>query len=155
MRKVKINKGGFTFIEAIIVMALFLVLAGAGLGAYFNYYTQSLASMDINNTLTLIKQTRFKALKNPTTSDYGIHLDSVMKTITSFKDIYNLTNQNNIVLKLEQLNITDLNLNPDIGITNEILFKKQTGKTVNTGSFTIENGSIIYTFNINEQGVIN
>lgn len=155
MRKVKINKDGFTFIEAIIVMALFIVLSGAGLGAYFRYYSQSLASMDINSTMTLIKQTRFKALKNPTNSNYGIHLNSVMKTVTSFKDTYNVTNQNNVVLKLEQLNITDLNLNPVIGTTNEILFEKQTGKTINTGGFTIEGNSISYTFNINEQGVIN
>jgi len=146
---------GFTFIEVIIVMGLFFVLAGVGLGAYFRYYAQSLASMDVNNAITLVKQTRFKALKNPTNSNYGIHLDPTTKTITSFRDIYNVTNNENLVLELEQLNITDLSLNPVIGTTNEILFEKQTGKTQNTGSFTIGNEEISYIFNINQQGVIN
>jgi Tfp pilus assembly major pilin PilA len=146
---------GFTFIEIIIVIGLFFVLSGIGLGAYFSYYSQSLASMDVNNAITLIKQTRFKALKNPTNSDYGIHLDPITKTITSFRDTYSVMDNKNIVLQLEKLNVIDLSLNPVIGATDEILFEKQTGKTQNTGSFTIGNNEINYIFNINRQGVIN
>lgn len=146
---------GFSFTEVMITIALFLLLAGIGVGAYFKYYTFALANSDIENTLTLIKQARFHALKNPYNSNYGVHLDNATQNVTIFRDTYTPGASENIVLELEQLRITDLSLNPNIGVTNEILFEKQTGKTQNAGNFTIENNIYTYTFTINSQGVVN
>ncbi len=114
-----------------------------------------MAGADVNKALTFIKQARFRALKNPDSSDYGVHLDVPCKCLITFKNSYNPADPQNIKLELKQLSITDLNLNPNIGVTNDIIFKKQTGKTVNTGSFTIENSVYNYTFTINSQGVVN
>ena len=154
--KNKVNeKKAFSFIEVIITMSLFLLLAGIGIGAYFQYYSFSLIKTDVNNTVNLIQQTRFKALKNSTISNYGIHLDPITKIFTGFKDTYNPLDSENEVLELEQLSIIDLSLSPEIGITNEVLFEAQTGKTINSGSFTIGNDDFSYTININLQGVVN
>jgi len=147
-------KKGFTFIEIILTMSLFLILAGVGVGAYFKYYSFSLIKNDISNAMTVIKQTRFSALKNATGSDYGIHIDSTTRTITGFKNVYNASDSENKVARLEQLNITELSLNPNIGSTNEIIFQVQTGKTLNYGSFKIGNDTYSYTININPQGVV-
>lgn len=151
----KSQRGGFSFIEVLLTMALFLLLAGVGVGAYFNYYVFALANADVKSTFTLLKQTRFRALKNPDSSDYGVHLDPATRTLTVFRNVYNPVDPENIVLELEQLDITDLSLNPSIGVTDDILFQKLTGKTSNTGTFTISNPTLNYTFSINPQGVIN
>ena len=148
------NQKGFTFVEIIITMSLFLILSGIGMGAYFKYYSFSLIKTDISNIMEIIKNTRFKALKNPTSDNYGIHIDSVTKTITGFHDAYNPLDTTNIDVELEQLEILELNLNPDTGITNEIIFEAQTGKTQNYGSFTIGNNNYSYIININPQGVV-
>lgn len=146
---------GFSFTEVMITIALFLLLAGIGVGAYFKYYTFALANADVENALTLIKQARFHALKNPYASNYGVHLDTATQSLTVFRDTYAPGSPGNVVLELEQLRIADLSLNPNIGVTNEILFENQTGKTGNTGNFTIENEVYNYTFTINSQGVVN
>ncbi len=146
---------GFSFTEVMITISLFLLLAGVGVGAYFKYYTFALANADIDNALTLIKQARFHALKNSHNSDYGVHLDIATQSLTIFRGTYIPVNPENTVLELEQLRITDLSLNPNVGVTNEILFEKQTGKTQNAGNFTIENDIYNYTFTINSQGVVN
>lgn len=148
------NNKGFSFTEVMITLSLFILLAGVGVGAYFKYYRQSLINMDINNALTHIKQSRFRALKNPDSSNYGVHLDAACKCLITYKNTYNPADPENITLKLERLNITDLNLAPNIGVTNDIMFEKQTGKTQNIGSFTIGNDIYSYTFNINFQGVV-
>ncbi|MBU0727780.1 hypothetical protein KKA95_03785 [Patescibacteria group bacterium] len=145
----------FSFIEVIITISLFLLLAGVGVGAYFQYYSFSLVKADVNNVLTLIGQTRFKALKNPTSEDYGIHIDVPTRTITGFRKTYSPFDTENTVVQLEQLNITDLSLNPSIGVTDEIIFQTQTGKTDNYGNFTIGDANYSYTININAQGVVN
>ena len=146
---------GFSFTEVMITIALFLLLAGVGVGAYFKYYTFALANADVKNSLTLIKQARFHALKNPYSSDYGIHLDTATQSLIIFRDTYTPADPENMVLELEQLRIADLGLNPNVGATHEIIFEKQTGKTENTGNFTIENEVYTYTFTINSQGVVN
>lgn len=153
-KALRITKG-FTFIEMMITVALFFLLAGVGVGAYFKYYVFSMASTDVSKTMTLIKQARFRALKNPDNSNYGVHLDATSHHLTVFENSYNPADPQNIKLDLEQLQITDLNLNPNPGVTNDIIFEKQTGKTQNTGSFTIENDVYSYTFTINSQGIVN
>jgi prepilin-type N-terminal cleavage/methylation domain-containing protein len=148
------TKTGFTLIEIMITMALFILLAGIGVGAYFSYYSSSLIKNDINNVNTLIRENRFRALKNPTGDDYGIHINSAERKIIGFRDTYNPVSNENIEVELEQLDISDLSLNPEIGVTNEILFEAQTGKTQNYGSFTISENNFSYTININSQGVV-
>jgi prepilin-type N-terminal cleavage/methylation domain-containing protein len=146
---------GFTFIEIMLTMSLFLILAGIGVGAYFKYYSFSLIKNDVSNAMTLIKQTRFSALKNATGSDYGIHIDTMGRMLTGFKgDVYNPSDSENKTVKFDQLNILTLDLNPNIGSTNEIVFQAQTGKTLNYGSFIIGNDVYSYTININPQGVV-
>jgi prepilin-type N-terminal cleavage/methylation domain-containing protein len=148
------GKKGFTLVEVIITVSLFVLMAGMGVGAYFQYYLLSLMNADINNTVTLMRETRFKALKNPSSDDYGIHIDPSTKTITGFQNVYNPANTGNTDLKLGQLDVLDLNLSPDIGETNEILFETQTGKTENYGDFTIGEENFSYTITINREGVI-
>ena len=149
------NEKGFTFIEIILTMSLFLIVAGVGVGAYFKYYSFSLIKNDVSNVMTLIKQTRFSALKNATGSDYGVHIDVPGKTITGFKGAeYHPLDSENKTVRLEQLDILEFSLNPDIGTTNEIIFQAQTGKTLNYGDFTIGNDTYSYTININPQGVV-
>ena len=145
----------FSLAEIIITLSLFFLLAGTGIGVYFNYYKSSMVRGDVDNVMTLMKNYRFRALKNPTNSDYGVHIDQGLNAFVGFREAYVPNSIDNQVVKLNDLRIEDLNLSPDIGYTNQILFRNKTGKTDNTGSFVIGNDSYHYTFNINSQGVIN
>ena len=148
------NIKGFTFTEVIISLSLFLVLAGVGVGAYFRYYGFALADMDIHSTTILLNQARFLAQKNPTSSDYGIHFDPVTNSITQFRGSYSPVAADNQVLRLGALRLADVSLNPNPGVTMDIIFQKQVGKTVNWGTFTLSNDDYTFTYSINPQGVI-
>lgn len=140
--------------EIMITISIFILLAGVGVGSYYKYYKNAFINTDVDNVLTLMKNTRFKALKNATFSNYGIYLDQSANSIISFKESFVLGNTENIILRLDQLHILNLNLNPIVGTTNTILFEKQTGKTANIGSFSVGNDTFSYTININSQGVV-
>jgi prepilin-type N-terminal cleavage/methylation domain-containing protein len=147
-------KKGFTMIEMIIAVSLFLLVAGIGMGAYFRYYDFSLINADINNVITQVKYARAESLKNATNDDYGIRIDVTARTLTIFRDTYDPSDTANKTLRLEKLGIKTLNLNPVPGVTSQILFENRTGKTANYGTFTIGNDNIAYAIAINPQGAI-
>ena len=148
------NTGGFSFVEVMITLALFLLLAGVGMGAYFQYYSFSLKNHDVNESINLLQKARFKALKNATSTDYGVHIDTGMNMITGFEPPYNPNDPQNVTVELKELTIMDLNIQPSIGVTEDIIFEATTGKTMNTGTFTLGTNDYSYTFTINAQGVI-
>ena len=118
----KSRSAGFSFTEVMLTMALFILLAGVGVGAYFRYYTFSMASADINKSLTFIKQARFRALKNPDSSDYGIHLDVPCKCLIAFKDSYNPADPQNIAER--SIDLTVLEATED-ALLAEVLFLEE------------------------------
>ena len=137
-----------------ITLTLFFLLASIGLGIFFQYFSFSLINNEVTTTQSLMKNTRFKALKNPDGARYGIHLDTANNLIISFKEPFQMGESSNITIELKQLTIKDLSLLPNIGTTNEILFEATSAKTNNTGSFTIGNADFSYPFTINAQGGI-
>jgi Tfp pilus assembly protein PilE len=149
------SKKGLSLTEIVICIAIFMILAGVGVGAYLNYYLTALHNNEADSVVTLVKETRFRSLKNRDNSNYGIHLDTLNNKITSFQEVYLEENEANTVIQLEKLRITDLLLNPNFGATNQILFEKHTGKTQNDGTFTLGGNnfsSIIIT--VNQQGLV-
>ena len=156
--KLKLNKNpgsgkiGFTFVEVMITFSLFMLLASVGIGAYFRYYHFSLINEDVNKVTKILYDARFRAMKNSAHSDYGVHLETASGEITIFRDAYTPGNSENIVTELKQLNFADLNLLPSPGVTNNIVFDNVTGKTQNSGSFTVSKDDFSFTYQINGQG---
>lgn len=147
-----VRKGGFTFTEVMITLALFMVLASVGMGAYFQYYQFSLINNDLGKVTKILHETRFKAMKNPYHSNYGVYINSGVSELVTFRDSYVPENSENEVVKLEQLDVYQLNLMPSPGVTNNIVFENMTGKTQNSGSFTLGKNEFSETFIINPQG---
>lgn len=152
-RKTKGLKG-FTFAEVLITLSLFLILSSLGVGAYFRYYSLSLINRDVSLIRTALHETRFKAMKNPHHSNYGLHLDTVNDAVVTYRDTYVPGAAENIVVNLEQLEISDLDLQPDPGVTSSILFENKTGKTSNDGTFTVSSNNQNFDFGINSQGAL-
>jgi prepilin-type N-terminal cleavage/methylation domain-containing protein len=147
-----IKKGGFTFTEVMITLALFMILASVGMGAYFRYYQFSLINNDLGKVTKVLHDARFKAMKNPYHSNYGVHISSNTRELTTFRDSYVPSNPENQAAKLEQLDVLQLNLLPNPGVTADIIFENMTGKTHNSGSFRLGKGEYSQTFNISPQG---
>jgi len=147
----KCNRG-FSFVEVMLSLALFLILASAGLGTYFRYYTYSLTNQDFNSVRSMLQQTRFKAMKNPDNSNYGLYLSTGTDELITFRNTYVPNDPGNVTFQLERLSITNLSLQPSPGITNQILFETMTGKTQNDGTFTVSNSNFSYDFTVNIQG---
>lgn len=147
------SRGGFTFTEVMITMALFMVMASVGVGAYFQYYEFSLVNNDINQINKTLYETRFRAMKNPSQEPYGVHISSSANQLITFRGSYVPGAPENQVVQLEHLDIVELNLLPTPGATDNIVFDYMTGKTQNSGSFTVEKNDYTYTININPQGV--
>ncbi|QQR83186.1 hypothetical protein IPJ72_05270 [Candidatus Peregrinibacteria bacterium] len=151
---IKSNSKGFSLAEILLTASIFIILASVGVGAYFQYYRASLGNIDINSTLTLLKRARSLALKNATNANYGVHIDPINHQFTIFQNMYTSGGSGNITLDLKYFDILDFELNPQPGITNEIVFENRTARTQNDGTITIGNQNTNFTFNVNTFGVI-
>ena len=146
------DKIGFTFVEIMITFTLFMILASVGMGTYFRYYNFSLVNNDVSKVTKVLHNARFKAMKNPYNSNYGVYFSTTANDLIIFRDSYVPGNQGNEITELEHLNISDLNLLPSPGTTKNIIFENITGKTANAGTFTVSKDEFSFTFSINEQG---
>lgn len=146
------NRAAFTFIEIMLTLSLFMILASLGVGSYFRYYRMSLINNDLGKITKVLHEARFKAMKNPYNSDFGVHISSGTSELTVYRDTYTPSHPENVVTAFGQLYISQLNLLPVIGVTNSILFENMTGKTQNSGSFTVSKDEFSQTFSINVQG---
>lgn len=145
---------GFSLVELLITIALFLMLAGLGMGSYVDYYRSSQANIEIDSILTLVKRTRSRALKNADGASYGVNIDVPTRTITGFKSPYQVNDPQNQSIELNQVQINSVDLQPNPGSSRQILFEPKTGKTQNTGSITLESNGSDYILEINAQGLI-
>ena len=91
-------------------------------------------------------------MKNPYNENYGLYLSTGTAELILFRDTYTPGNSTNIIMQLEQLNISNINLQPSPGATNQVVFENITGKTQNDGTFTVSNNDFSYDFSINPQG---
>lgn len=142
-----------TLIEVIIVTAIIVAFSGLGIASYITFQNSALRASDILDVRSMLHQARFSAVKPADGSDFGIHLDLATNTVELFRNTYEAGN----VLQgreLATLSIATPNLQPSPGITQQVLFQKITGETVNSGSFTLEAEGVSYTFDINAQGKI-
>lgn len=146
------RKKGFTFVEIMITFTLFMILAGVGVGAYFRYYHFSLVNNDVMQINKTLHEARFRAMKNLHNDAYGVHLSPSNDSLIIFRDTYTPGDPENIMVELYQLEITNINLMPNPGVTSDIRFENKSGKTANSGSFTIMKDDFSYTYQINEQG---
>jgi len=146
------DKSAFTFVEIMLTLSIFMVLASLGVGSYFNYYNFSLVNHDVGRVTKVLHEARFRAMKNPYNDNYGVHIGTGTSELTIYRDTYTPGNPENTVTALEQIDISQLNLIPNPGVTNEILFENITGKTQNSGSFTVMKNEFNHTFSINSQG---
>ena len=151
--KKRFKTKGLTFIELILVISLMVIFSGLGLTSYLTFHQSALTSADIRGVKSMLHQARFSAVKPSDGSDFGLYLNTEEQKVELFQGTYEASNvvQERQLLKLT---IGEINLQPNPGVTNQVLFQKITGKTVNEGSFTLESSDLTYTFSINAQGTI-
>lgn len=119
---------GFTLIELMLVMAIFVVLTGIATVNLFSFQHKSQISATLNTFIADMKNQQIKAMAGDTNGDttvdnYGITFDSGNYQYVLFKGTYSVSNANNFVVSVPntiQLTTTSAN--------SQIIFAKGSGE---------------------------
>ena len=135
-RKAKIkNNSGFTLIESLIVLGIFMLIAVIAIPAYRNFQKQA----DLINTteaiINILRLTQSKTLTSEQASQWGVHFSSSEYTLFKGAD-YALRNssfdKNYTVPNLVEIHEISLE-----GSGSDVVFERITGQTNQFGSISL------------------
>lgn len=138
---------GFTLIELIVVIAIFIIFIAVSESAFFNFQSHSNLEIATVNLVESLRHAKANAQQVQGDSKWGVEIFGSQITVFSSSSDYNHRN-----LALDQA--STLTSGVSSGGLSEIVFEKVTGTTLNSGTITLSgnNGSKVIT--INAKGTI-
>lgn len=137
---------GFSLIEMLIVISIFLLLGSLGAGFYSRFLLQSAVADTQNQMVNQLRKAQMYAMMSRSNSNWGVRYGS--NTITLFQGPSYVSRSVAVDEKFT--------VNPNIAISgfSEVVFNKMTGTPSATGSFSVSGNGNVRGFAISSQGVI-
>ena len=79
------NQGGFTLIELIVVVGIFLILSAAAFPVYHNWQASSALDSDSRQVVEILRDAQAKSSAGFNNSAYGVYFDRPRKTLTEYQ----------------------------------------------------------------------
>ena len=135
---VRLAKQGFTLVELLLVVSIFLLIVTFSVIGFKNFAGFQQYNQALNNVEFILNETRLNARSADSDSSHGVKFSA--STITQFVgDTYSAVDPTNVVTSYQLVTFsTDFS-----GGVDEIIFKKLTGLPSATG--TIEVSGVTFT----------
>ena len=135
----KILTKGMTISELLVVLGILVVLVAIVLGAFTSFRKNSSFDNDIKLMMETLREARSQTLSSQNASQYGVHFENTKITLF-VGDVYSVSNSTN---RNFDLSSTDISLAFSLnGGGNDIVFKRLTGGTAQSGTITISSPSL-------------
>lgn len=143
--KYKKMKAGFSVIELVIVVTIFILFAGISQITFFDFQRKSNLEISANNVVEALRYAKSNAQQVQNDTKWGVKINGSNVIVFSGNsyDARNTAFDKEITLN----GILTSGL-------SEIIFQKVTGETINTGTITLTLGSQTKNIVINEKGTI-
>ncbi len=125
---------GFTILEIIISLAIFLILAVIIVFSFSPLRNNQELTNTVQETINLLNSARSKTLSSEGSSQYGVHFESSRIILFKGASFSESSPDNNVVALSSLVEISVINLN---GGGNNLVFQRLTGKTNNYGTITL------------------
>jgi type II secretory pathway pseudopilin PulG len=127
-------RAGFTYLEILLVICILGIITVISITTLVSFNTNQALDKDTQTVVTVLEEARSKTLASTDASQYGVHIGS--NDLTVFKgNTYISTDPNNRVINLNGITTISNITFSDGG--SDIVFKRLTGETVQTGTITI------------------
>ena len=139
------TNSGFSLIEIMMVIAIFVFVASFGLLASMDMYRGYTYRYERNAISSVLQKARGRAIANINQSNYGVHLDSSGYTLFQ-GSVYNPADSHNENFPMgKTITLSGL---------SDVVFQQLGGEPVTPGSITLNDGVSMSTITINSEGGI-
>ena len=125
---------GFTILEIIISLSIFLILAVIVVSSFSSFRNNQELTNAVQKTINLLNLARSKTLSSEGSSQYGVHFESSRIVLFKGASFSESSPDNNAEAFSSLIEISAINLN---GGDNNLVFQRLTGKTGNYGTVTL------------------
>lgn len=155
MERIK-NKihSGFTLVELILVIAIFVIIVGASVPALSSYLARNQIQTQGWELTDTLNRARIQAMTGRGNQDWGVHFDVTQYVLFKGSTYSALDSNNEDHVLPASIVFSAVSLN---GGGNDIIFNLREGDTDEFGSVTIKNNTNgeLKTVEVNEVGRIN
>jgi len=142
MKMINKTKFGFTIIEAMVAIAIGLVILGVIIFSVIGFQNKKTLEKNVSSAKAVLEQARAQAVSSKNDLYYGVHLQSdklVLFSAVATSSAYNPASTDNVALSLDSGSVGLDNINLIDG-GSEILFSKITGSAIggNYGNFRLK-----------------
>lgn len=125
---------GFTFIEFITALSIFVVLAVMSVGVYFAFRPQNVLEADARRVESVLRLARTRTLSSLNSSNFGVYMEAAQVVLFE-GSAYDSGDPGNEIFELASVNeIYDITL---AGGGDEVVFDKLTGTTEQAGTVSL------------------
>ena len=146
MLKDKSDLSGFTLIEILVVVAIFVIVLGFALGVGSEFYRSQVLIAEKDNLVGLLRSARNQAMNNINQSSHGVFIDS-NQYILFEGESYSARHQ-------DFDEAFPLSYGVSIGGANEVVFRALDGQSSASGTITITNSRGTANIELNYEGRI-
>lgn len=144
-------KKGFTLIEILIVISIAAIISSIIMGYFINFKKSESLSLDTDTIVSILRQARSQTLSSKNASQYGVHFSGSNIIIFTGSE-YLENNPDNVEFHLGLIDASFvLNLS---GGSNNVVFERMTGETLNFGTVSILSGDQTKNITIYKTGII-
>ena len=125
---------GFTFIELLTALSIFMVLAVMSVGVYFAFRPQNVLESDARRVESVLRLARTRTLSSLNSSNFGVHMEATQAVLFEGSS-YDSGDPGNKAFALASVNeIYDITL---AGGGDDVVFDKLTGTTQQWGTVAL------------------
>jgi prepilin-type N-terminal cleavage/methylation domain-containing protein len=145
---------GFTLLEILIIVAIFVALAGIGLSAFYNFNRHHALEKDTRAVFSVLEDARSRTLSAKNDSSWGVHFESTKVVLFEGTDYDASDPKNFLILLSSHVEISSIDLTDG---AQSITFQRLTGDADVTGIITlsfINDPSVQKTISIYKTGLV-
>jgi prepilin-type N-terminal cleavage/methylation domain-containing protein len=148
-------KKGFTLLEMMIAIAIFMMIASLVLTAFSNFRARETLNASLEKVLAGFSRARLDSISSRGDSLYGVYILSNEVIYFKGASFPGLNDANNVIFTLPApIEIANISLN---GGGSTVVFQHITGKTTNYGTFSVRvrsDTSISKLITVNQSGAV-
>jgi len=151
-KRSNLDSRGVTFLELVIVVAVLLIIFVSIMGNFQAFQRRTVLSSSAEQAQSYLREAQNRAITRQDDKDWGVRVNSSSLELFDGNAYGSATNIETLAVSAS-VTVTH-SLQPTPGTTQDIVFTRLDGKTVNSGTITLTQGTESFTITISTSGNI-
>ena len=130
---------GFTLLEILLVMGILVIISAMSFSTYTSYRVNVEADEEMNKIRSILHDARGRAIAFEQNSQWGVRFSNPVATDPIY-ELFQGSSYPGIIKETVYLSSRFMFIAPAVGMVQDVIFQKRSGKSTNASTITISIG---------------